>query len=75
MVFVNIFIRFTPELMASTASSSLLTVFFEVMCLKMAFYLLLSGNSNSPALLDLTAYVSYKFVGYVVMFEYSLRSV
>ena len=52
--------------MASVGTSSLFLISFEVLALKLAFYLLLSSQALSPAILDLYAYVGYIFVGCVL---------
>lgn len=47
--------------MAATGSSAALFLFFEVLVMKLAFYLL-AGNHPSPPFFDLCAYSGYKCV-------------
>ena len=58
--------RFTPEVLASTASSGLVIVCLEVIMIKLALYLTQAANTAAPAL-DLAAISGYKFVGAVVV--------
>jgi hypothetical protein len=55
---------FHPELLGSITTTALAVVIFEIICLKMAMYLL--SISNESQLLDLVAYSGYKFVGIIV---------
>ena len=54
---------FRPELLGLTASNAFLTVFIEILLLKLGTYLL--NISNDSQLLDLVAYSGYKFVGII----------
>jgi protein transport protein YIF1 len=51
--------QFTPQVLGRTASSGITIVSFEVLLLKLLFYLL---SFPSPPLLDLVSYCGYKFV-------------
>ena len=53
--------KFTPDAMAATGSSAAMFLFFEVLVMKLAFYLL-AGNHPSPPFFDLCAYSGYKYV-------------
>ncbi|PGH11772.1 hypothetical protein AJ79_04673 [Helicocarpus griseus UAMH5409] len=55
---------FHPELLGSITTTALAVVFFEILCLKVAMYIL--SISNDSQLLDLMAYSGYKFVGIIV---------
>lgn len=55
---------FRPELLGLTATNAFLTVFLEILLLKLGTYLL--NISNESQLLDLVAYSGYKFVGVIV---------
>lgn len=55
---------FHPELLGSITSTALGVVFFEIIVLKVAMYVL--NISNESQLLDLVAYSGYKFVGIIV---------
>lgn len=52
--------EFTPEVLASTASTALAVTLFEVVLLKFGFYLL---NAFTVPVLDIIAYSGYKYVG------------
>lgn len=52
--------RFTPEVLGRVASSGMAALVFEVLFLKLGFYLL---NSVAVPMLDLVAYCGYIFVG------------
>lgn len=54
---------FHPELLGSITTTALAIVFFEIVLLKVAMYLL--SISNDSQLLDLVAYSGYKFVGII----------
>lgn len=55
---------FHPELLGSITTTALAVMLFEILCLKVAMYLL--SISNDSQLLDLVAYSGYKFVGIIV---------
>lgn len=55
--------QFHPELLGLTATTAIAVVFFEIMGLKLACYLL--AITNESQLLDLIAYSGYKFVGII----------
>ena len=55
--------QFHPELLGLTATTAIAVVFFEIMGLKLACYLL--SITNESQLLDLVAYSGYKFVGII----------
>jgi len=55
---------FHPELLGSITTTALAVIVFEILCLKVAMYLL--SISNDSQLLDLVAYSGYKFVGIIV---------
>lgn len=55
---------FHPELLGSITTTALAVVIFEIICLKVAMYIL--SISNDSQLLDLFAYSGYKFVGIIV---------
>jgi len=55
--------KFTPEVLASTASKGLFMLMIEVLLIKFGFYLL---NSFTVPILDLVAYCGYKYVGIVI---------
>lgn len=52
---------FHPELLGSAATWAFLIVFFEILVIRLAIYLL--SINNESQLLDLVAYSGYKFVG------------
>lgn len=56
---------FHPELLGSITTTALAVVIFEILCLKIAMYIL--AISNDSQLLDLVAYSGYKFVGIIVI--------
>ncbi|EEA26854.1 Protein transport protein yif1 [Talaromyces marneffei ATCC 18224] len=56
---------FHPELLGSITTTALAVVIFEILCLKIAMYIL--AISNDSQLLDLVAYSGYKFVGIIVV--------
>ncbi|KAL1955821.1 hypothetical protein VTO42DRAFT_8060 [Malbranchea cinnamomea] len=56
--------NFHPELLGSITTTALAVVIFEIICLKVAMYIL--SISNDSQLLDLIAYSGYKFVGIIV---------
>jgi hypothetical protein len=55
---------FHPELLGSITTTAMAVVIFEILCLKVAMYIL--SISNESQLLDLVAYSGYKFVGIIV---------
>lgn len=55
---------FHPELLGSITTTAMAVVMFEILCLKVAMYIL--SISNDSQLLDLVAYSGYKFVGIIV---------
>ena len=55
--------NFHPELLGSTTTTAIAVVLFEIVCLKMAMYIL--SINNESQLLDLVAYSGYKFVGII----------
>lgn len=56
--------RFTPDLLATTASTSVFLNFFEIGLVKLGFYIL-AVPTNIP-FLDMCAYSGYKYVGIVL---------
>lgn len=56
--------NFHPELLGSTTTTAIAVVMFEILCLKLAMYIL--SINNESQLLDLVAYSGYKFVGIIV---------
>ena len=56
--------NFDPGLLGSMATTALAVIIFEILCLKVAMYIL--SISNDSQLLDLVAYSGYKFVGIIV---------
>lgn len=56
--------RFTPDLLATTATASVFVNLFEIALVKLGFYLL-SVPTNIP-FLDMCAYSGYKYVGIVL---------
>lgn len=56
--------NFHPELLGSITTTAIAVIVFEIICLKMAMYIL--SISNDSQLLDLVAYSGYKFVGIIV---------
>ncbi|KAH6894135.1 YIF1-domain-containing protein [Thelonectria olida] len=56
--------EFQPELLGYTATKSLISVFIEIIILKLGCYLL--SISSQSQLLDLIAYSGYKFIGIIV---------
>lgn len=59
--------RFTPEVLASTASTGLVIVCLEVGTIKLALYLLHAGGSAALTWFDLTALSGYKFLAAVLV--------
>jgi hypothetical protein len=55
---------FHPELLGSITTTALAVVIFEILCLKIAMYIL--SINNDSQLLDLVAYSGYKFVGIIM---------
>jgi hypothetical protein len=55
--------NFHPELLGSITTTAIAVILFEILCLKLATYIL-SINQDSQ-LLDLVAYSGYKFVGII----------
>ncbi len=53
--------KFTPEVVVTAASSTLVTLILEVVIFSIGFYMV---DSASPRLLDLIAWSGYKYVGY-----------
>lgn len=60
---------FHPEKLGSFTSSAIGVVLIEIVCLKVAMYIL--NITNDSQLLDLFAYSGYKFVGVIVVFVLS----
>lgn len=60
---------FHPELLGSITTTALAVVIFEIICLKLAMYIL--NINNDSQLLDLVAYSGYKFVGIIVTLVFS----
>ncbi|KAF3490659.1 transporter yif1 [Arthroderma uncinatum] len=56
--------NFHPEILRSITFIALAVVIFEIVCLKVAMYIL--NINNDSQLLDLVAYSGYKFVGIIV---------
>lgn len=56
--------NFHPELLGSITTTAIAVIVFEILCLKMAMYIL--SINNDSQLLDLVAYSGYKFVGIIV---------
>ncbi|KAI9375841.1 ER to Golgi transport protein Yif1 [Aspergillus egyptiacus] len=56
--------NFHPELLGATTTTAIAVIVFEIICLKLATYIL--SISNDSQLLDLVAYSGYKFVGIIV---------
>lgn len=56
--------NFHPELLGSITTTAIAVIIFEILCLKMAMYIL--SINNDSQLLDLVAYSGYKFVGIIV---------
>lgn len=57
--------KFHPEVLGITSSTALALLAFEVMLVKLGFYLL--NISNDAPLLDLVAYSGYKFIGLILL--------
>ena len=55
---------FHPELLGSITTTAIAVVIFEIICLKVAMYILTINNDSQ--LLDLVAYSGYKFVGIII---------
>ena len=55
---------FHPELLGSITTTAIAVIAFEILCLKLATYIL--NINNDSQLLDLLAYSGYKFVGIIV---------
>lgn len=55
---------FHPELLGSITTTAIAVILFEILCLKMAMYILTINNDSQ--LLDLVAYSGYKFVGIII---------
>ena len=55
--------HFHPELLGSITTTAIAVILFEILCLKLAMYIL--SISNDSQLLDLVAYSGYKFVGII----------
>lgn len=55
---------FHPELLGSITTTAIAVIVFEIVCLKLAMYIL--SISNDSQLLDLVAYSGYKFVGIIL---------
>lgn len=56
--------NFHPELLGATTTTAIAVILFEIICLKLAMYIL--SINNESQLLDLVAYSGYKFVGIIV---------
>ncbi|KAL3412358.1 YIF1-domain-containing protein [Aspergillus fumigatus] len=55
--------QFHPELLGSITTTAIAVIVFEILCLKLAMYIL--SINNESQLLDLVAYSGYKFVGII----------
>jgi len=55
--------RFTPEVLGITATSGIGMLAFEVVLIKLGFYLL---NALTVPILDIVAYCGYKYVGITI---------
>ncbi|KAJ5919055.1 hypothetical protein N7466_009998 [Penicillium verhagenii] len=55
--------NFHPELLGSITTTAIGVMLFEIVCLKLAMYIL--SINNESQLLDLVAYSGYKFVGII----------
>ncbi|KAF9891341.1 hypothetical protein FE257_004196 [Aspergillus nanangensis] len=55
--------NFHPELLGSITTTAIAVILFEILCLRLATYIL--GINNDSQLLDLAAYSGYKFVGII----------
>ncbi|CAI7564978.1 unnamed protein product [Penicillium viridicatum] len=55
---------FHPELLGSITTTAIAVIAFEILCLKLATYIL--SINNDSQLLDLVAYSGYKFVGIII---------
>ena len=60
---VNLFVRFTPEVLGMTASSALVITLIEVLLIKFGCYIL--NIASDVVFLDIVAYAGYKYVGCV----------
>jgi hypothetical protein len=56
--------NFHPELLGATTTTAIAVIVFEIICLKLAMYIL--SINNDSQLVDLVAYSGYKFVGIIV---------
>ncbi|KAL4954004.1 YIF1-domain-containing protein [Aspergillus filifer] len=56
--------NFHPELLGATTTTAIAVILFEIICLKLAMYIL--SINNDSQLVDLVAYSGYKFVGIIV---------
>lgn len=56
--------NFHPELLGSITTTAIAVIVFEILCLKLAMYIL--SINNESQLLDLVAYSGYKFVGIIL---------
>lgn len=56
--------NFHPELLGSITTTAIAVIVFEILCLKLATYIL--SINNESQLLDLVAYSGYKFVGIII---------
>lgn len=56
--------EFHPELLGSITTTAIAVIIFEIICLKLAMYIL--SINNDSQLIDLVAYSGYKFVGIIL---------
>ncbi len=56
--------NFHPELLGATTTTAIAVMVFEIICLKLAMYIL--SINNDSQLVDLVAYSGYKFVGIII---------
>jgi len=63
--------KFTPDVLGIISTTALFTNLFEIVGIKLSLYLL---NSPTIALLDILAYVGYKYVGLVLTIMSALLS-
>ena len=58
--------RFNPEVLSLAASWAFVTLFVEILLMTGGFWFLNASGRQQPALLDLVAVASYKFVGIIL---------
>lgn len=56
--------NFHPELLGATTTTAIAVMVFEIICLKLAMYIL--SINNDSQLVDLVAYSGYKFAGIII---------